>query len=107
MRGRPYQRCQRSSHPLPFDATDPHQRVRHRRPPHIQSVSRRIRALTVRIRHVLVKTAPERSGVSRRRTHTRPPPRIGDLIAARLLRNGDGLVRGYGSVVDGVTERLV
>ena len=105
MRRRPYQRRQRSSHPLTFNATDPHQRIRHRRSTHVQTVSRirRRRALTVRIRHVLMQAAPEGSGMSRRRTHT-PPPRIGDLIR---LRNGDGLIGGNGSVIDRVTERLI
>ena len=92
MRRRPYQSRQRSSHPLSLNAPDPHQRIRHRGSPHVQTVRRiRRRSLTVRIRHVFMQTASEGSGMRRRRAHT--PPRGRDLARLRFLRDGDGSVR--------------
>lgn len=71
MRRRSYQRRQSSFHQITFHCPNSHQRIRHSRSPCIQPVWR-IRRRTGLARWILVKTAPERAGMIRGRTHTRP-----------------------------------
>ena len=77
-----------------------HQRVRHGRSAHVEPVVRvrRLVVMLIRAPLVLVKAAPERSRMRRRRTHTRLPRRRDRAV---LLGNSDGPVRGDGAVLDG------
>lgn len=75
VRRRPNQRRESSLHQISLHRPDPYQRVRHRRPPREQPV-RLVRTGGGRTQPcrtgVLVEATPERTRMSRRRTHTRP-----------------------------------
>lgn len=78
VRRRPNQRCQRSPHQIPLHRADSHQRISHRRSPHIQlmagTVRRRRRRLASAVAGddtVFVEAAPEGAWVRRRGAHAR------------------------------------
>lgn len=95
MRRRTNQRSEGAFHPLAFDATDSHERVLHRGPPHVEPVRRKRTGL--RAVAVFVEAASERTGMRRRGTHAR-------FLLSRdvaVLRDDvarDGPVRGDGPV---------
>lgn len=97
MRRRPDQSRQCSLHPIPLHSADPHQRVLHGGPPHVQPgggapIIRRRLGFTARF----VQAAPERTGVSRRRAHARLPRTGGRFLHSG--GHGDGPVRRTGPV---------
>lgn len=71
MRRRTNQRGESTFHPLTFNASDSHERVLHRGAPHDVEAVRRKRTWWRRVVVVLVEAATERTGMRRRRTHTR------------------------------------
>lgn len=96
---------QSAPHQIAFDASDSHERVRHRRSPSVEAVLRVGRRSGHVGAEVLVEAATERTGVIRRGTHT------GALLVAYLTAlhgvvvvavamwsDGDGAARGDGAV---------
>lgn len=74
MRRRTNQCGQCSFHQLSFHTADSYDRIRHSRPPHIQSGWRKRHHLTMATatRNVFMKTTPERAWMRGRRAHTSP-----------------------------------
>lgn len=91
MRRRPNQRRQSSPQQIPFDRSNSHQRIRHRRPAHIQLMARPVRrrrlvAGTVpRGNAVLVEATPEGSWVRCRGTRARLPRQRPVALALSLV----------------------
>ncbi|RDX64353.1 hypothetical protein CR513_57099, partial [Mucuna pruriens] len=99
MRRRANQRGEGAFHPLAFDS-DSDERVLHRGPAHVEPVRReRTGRRVVIVVAVFVETAPERTGMRRRGTHTRSLldrdlAVIGDDVARDGPIRGDGAVEG-------------
>lgn len=104
MRRRTNQRSEGAFHPLAFDATDSHERVLHRGPPHVEPVRRKRTGLRVLV-IVLVEAAPERTGMRRRRTHARFLLSRNVAVMLVLPRDDVAPVRGDGPV-EGEPDRM-
>lgn len=114
MRGRPDEGGERPPHPFPLHRPDPHQRVRHRRSPRVQTVRRGRHRVVVAASvdsEALVEAAAEGAGVSGGRAHARLPlpatggrgdPLPGGLVVLVLMLalavHSEGTAGGGGAV---------
>lgn len=96
MRRWPDQGRQGSLNEVAFRAAVFHERVRHRRPPHVEPIRRILRWRRARA-EVLVEAAPERARMRRRRAHAGPLLVVAlpfDHLASAGGGDRNGTVRG-------------